>query len=324
MNDQVATPKANWFVRVLIVLVVLAISTLAYFSFFRTSPAFQISGGLIALICIVVLLCLAEIFDSLKFGALLTLQRRVREEKSAKESFREENQTLRSQMITLFTSVQQNQVNNTFHGPPELWAKMLGVVTTKETVEGEAAEGEAVEAKIVEVVEAVVPGAAADEDLRAGMIQRLRQRRAAESHALKKKFDEWQIPDSERLFNVEFSASFRGIDPIMDRRLVFDGYVKSGNHELFIEVISSHGVSYTDKIYVMLNKIWLYRQAKQVHAELMLLTVDIENEERDYSPNGSRLADMFKPAVNNEILRFASVTVTRAEIEKELRDGRHP
>lgn len=69
----------------------------------------------------------------------------------------------------------------------------------------------------------------------------------------------------------------------------------------------------------MLTKIWLYRQAKKVQAELILLIVDTEGEEADERPRTSnRLIEYFQPAIANDILRVESIKITAAEIDLEL------
>ena len=124
--------QPNTFVRALIVGLVLSLSTLAFFNFFWREPPFEISTGLLALLALIVLLCLSEAFDHLTFGTVLSLKRKVEEEKASKETLRQDNRDLRSQLVTMLTSFQQSQVDNTFHAPPEAWAKLLGVVQSPE------------------------------------------------------------------------------------------------------------------------------------------------------------------------------------------------
>lgn len=211
--------KPNTFVRALIVGLVLALSSLSFFNFFWRDPPFEISAGLLALIALIVLLTLSEVFDHLTFGAILSLKRRVEEEKASKESLREDNRELRSQLVTLFTNIQQSQVNNTFNAPPEAWAKLLGVVPSPEpTAKDEIDE---------QIQSAVAAQTESQEAARQPSRQRYERQRAVESVAIRKYLDSIEVPHSERLLNAEFSSSFHNIDPIMDRRIVFDAYVKA-------------------------------------------------------------------------------------------------
>lgn len=315
-HKNAGTP--NTFVRALIVALVLGLCALVFINFFWRDPPFEISAGLLALVSLIVLLVLSEAFDHLTFGEILSLRRKVSEEKAAKESLREENRDLRSQVVTLVANFQQSQVNNTFNAPPEAWARLLGVVPSPEP-----AAKEEVDAQIQS------PVATQTESPEAGRLtarQRFERQRAGESVAIRKYLDSIQVPQSERLLNAEFSSSFQNIDPVMDRRIVFDAYVKADTRERFIEAIRARTSSliFSDRLYVMLTKIWLYRQAKKVQAELILLLVDAEDEELDErSRSTNRLIEYFQPAIANDILRIESIKVTKAEIDLEL-SGNQP
>jgi hypothetical protein len=301
--------EPNTFVRALIVGLVLALCTLAFFNFFWRDPPFDISAGLLALLALVVLLSLSELFDNLAFGSILSLQRKVSEEKASKEALREDNSELRGQLVTLVSNIQQSQVNNTFNAPPEAWAKLLGVVP--------ATEPDAKE----EEPEPQVPEATA-ELRQSSSRQRYERFRAAKAVAVRRYLDSIQVPQSERILKAEFSASFQDIDPVMDRRIVFAAYVKNDSRERFIETVrarSSSVMVYADHLYVMLTKIWLYRQAKKAQAELILLMVEAEDEENDENrSSSSRFIEYFQPAIANDLLRIESIKVTEAEIDLEL------
>lgn len=305
--------RPNTFVRALIIGLVLALCCLSFFNFFWRDPPFEISAGLLALVALIVLLSLSEVFDHLTFGTILSLRRKVSEEKASKELLREDNRELRSQLVTLVANIQQSQVNNTFNAPPEAWAKLLGVVPSPEPAVKEEAEAQ--------VPSPTVAQAEPPDTVRLSSRQRYERQRAAESVAIRKYLDSMQVPQSERLLNAEFSSSFQNIDPVMDRRIVFDAYVKADTRERFVEAMRARSPSlvFADRLYVMLTKIWLYRQAKKVQAELILLLVDAEDDEADERPrSSSRLIEYFQPAIANDILRIETMTITAAEIDLEM------
>lgn len=309
--------NTNTFVRALIVGLVLALCTLSFFNFFWRDPPFEISSGLLALISLIVLLSLSEMFDHLTFGTILSLKRKVEEEKASKEILHEDNQALRSQLVTLVANIQQSQVNNTFNAPPEAWAKLLGVVPSQEPVAKEDVEEQ------VSPTETTPPEQL--ETVRLSARQRYERQRAAESVAIRKYLDSMQVPQSERLLNVEFSASFQNIDPVMDRRIVFDAYVKVDARERFIEATRARTTfMLADRLYVMLTKIWLYRQAKKVQAELIFLLVDAEDDDSGEKRSSNRLLEYFRPAIANDILRVESVVITAMEIDQEISGIQQP
>lgn len=311
--------KPSTFVRTLIVGLVLALCSLSFFNFFWRDPPFEISAGLLALIALIVLLSLSEVFDHLTFGTILSLQRKVSEEKASKESLREDNCALRAQLVTLVANIQQSQVNNTFNAPPEAWAKLLGVVPSPEPEITEETEAQATPPTVTQTE--------SPDTVRQSSRRRYERQRAAESVAIRKYLDSIQVPQSERLLNAEFSSSFQNIDPVMDRRIVFDAYVKADTRERFVEAMRgrSSSVAFADRLYVMLTKVWLYRQAKKVQAELVLLLVDAEDDEPDEKPRSSnRLIEYFQPAIANDILRIETMTITTAEIDLETSGNRRP
>lgn len=321
--------KPNTFVRALTFGLVLALCSMSFFNFFWRDPPFEISAGLLALLALIVLLSLSEIFDKLQFGTILSLQRKVSEAKESNGLLREDNRELRAQVMTLVSNIQQSQVNNTFNAPPEAWAKLLGVVPAKEPSDKESVESQLPEptgsrmelaANQSEIVGQSEPSEARRQSTR----DKFERYRVAEAIAIRKYFDSIPIPQSERMINVEFSSSFQGIDPVMDRRIVFDGYVKVDGRERFIEAVRAQSPSmmFADRIYVMLTKIWLYRQAKKIQAELVLMLVDIEDVESDGRRfNSNRLLEYFQPAIANDLLRVESVTILAAEIDLELSNG---
>jgi hypothetical protein len=170
-KGAVVRETPNTFVRALIVGLVLALCCLSYINFFWREPQFEISAGLLSLIALIVLLSLSEIYDHLSFGAILTLKRKVEEERASKESLREDNRELRSHLVTLVANIQQSQVNNTFNAPPEVWGKLLGVVPASEPLAKEE--------------EAPIPSAAVTQEdssdtIRQSSRQRFERQRAAE------------------------------------------------------------------------------------------------------------------------------------------------
>lgn len=309
------------FVRGLVVVLILALGFVAYASFFWRQPPYEITGGFLALVALVVLLALSETFDHLAFGSILSLKRKIKEEKSTNQDLRQEASELRAQIVNLVANIQQSQVNNTINAPPEAWAKILGVVPASEP---EAVDEPEAASEQTEVIPPVAAQPETREDARQASRQRYERFRAAQSVAIHKYLQALQIPQSERMLDVEFSSSFKGIDPVMDRRIVFDAYVRADSQERFVEAIRLNSPStlmHADRLYVMLNKIWLYGQAKRVRAELILLLVETDDEEAGRRSPEERLIEYFQPAISNGLLRIETMKISSSEIEQELQGG---
>jgi len=317
LSNNKTERQPNWFVRTLIIALALVMTTMACFAFFRGEPPFSLSPSLLALLGLIIVVCVSESFDNLSLGKLVSLQRKVEKQASEKASLSEENAGLRSQLLTLVANVQQRQVNATFNAPPESWGKLIGVVQAKEPAEEESTEEES-------DVRGSSPGQArAQIDRDADHVDRWR---VAETLALRSYFDRLNIPTSERIRDAEFSTNFHGIDPIMDRRIVFDAYVRGEGKEHFVEAMkaTSYSLIMVDRIYVMLNKIRLYKQAKNTEADLTLIFVEMEDDDRDLRPfsrRASRFLEYFQPAIANNLLRVETIRVSAEEINSEISGG---
>lgn len=304
--------KPNNFVRILIVIIGLALCVMAFLSFSLADPKYQITAGIITLIAFVIVLALSESFNNLSVGKVISLNKEIKNKEVEKKQVKEENQELRQELFKIVSNIQQSQVNNTYNAPSDEWLKVLGVVKSQDEVKEEEQEEE--QKEIQKAVEYL-----AERDQRIVQSrQRMKIRRSAESIAINKYATDHSIPDSELILKVEFSQSFDEIDPIMNKRVVFDAYLKASNHERFIIVKPKNFFSpmFFDRLYLMLNKIYLYRKAKGIAAELVLILVDIEGEDASERPyKTERIYDDFQPAISNKLLKIESVSVLQREIE---------
>jgi hypothetical protein len=81
-----------------------------------------------------------------------------------------------------------------------------------------------------------------------------------ERDAITSYVEKYELSEESVTRQVQFTPFFRGLDPIMERGVVFDGYIKTPQSELFLEV--KHKASFSpyifDRLYVMLSKILHY------------------------------------------------------------------
>lgn len=290
-------------------------------SFILAEPQYQISTGIITLVLIVVVLTLSESFNNLSIGKLFSLSREVATEKEQKAQLTSENKELKSELFKIVSNVQQSQVNNTFNAPPEAWSRLLGVVkATDADDEDNDEENELVETKSSQNV----PDDTSAHDLeRQQRKNRVRLKKVAEELALTKYSETFPISDTRVVRRVEFTNAFHAVDPIMDRRAIFDGYIQCLETEIFVEIRQKNMLSfmYMDRLYIMLNKVHLYRQAKKVDAKLVLLVISTdfdENEERrDFI---QRIYEHFSPAIENKLLEIKVIEVSEKEVQ-DAKDG---
>lgn len=307
--------KPNYYVRTLIVVLGLSILGMAYTSFFLAEPKHQITAGIITLISIVVILALSESFNKLSLGKILSLSREIEKKQEENSTVKNENKELRQELFKIVSNVQQSQVNNTFNTPPEAWLKLLGVV--KAEADGEDDSETEDEPTQSEAQRSIVENRSQEqEDVRS----RSRLRRHAVDAGLKKFVSKLPVSDSQFVDHVEFSSAFHAIDPIMDRRIVFDGYLKQGESEVFVEARHKdmNTSMFFDRLYIMLSKINLYREAKNTKAELLLLLVETKWYESDDRRNMyDRFIEYFQPAIKNGLLRIEHIDVSEEEASDE-------
>jgi hypothetical protein len=117
--------------------------------------------------------------------------------------------------------------------------------------------------------------------------------------------------------DVKIVEELQDIDCISNRSILFDAYIKENNSETFI-VIRKNSVSsllFYDKLYVQLNKVLLYRNARNTNARLLLL---LSNGTDSAENHNSQLEVYFKPAIQNKLLEIAYIDYTEAEYESCL------
>lgn len=307
--------KPNYYVRTLIVVLGLSILGMAYTSFFLAEPKHQITAGIITLISIVVILALSESFNKLSLGKILSLSREIEKKQEENSTVKNENKELRQELFKIVSNVQQSQVNNTFNTPPEAWLKLLGVV--KAEADGEEDSEPEDEPTQSEAQRSIVENRSPEQE---EARSRSRLRRYAVDAGLKKFVSKLPVSDSQFVDHVEFSSAFHAIDPIMDRRIVFDGYLKQGESEVFVEARHKDMNTnlFFDRLYIMLSKINLYREAKNTKAELLLLFVETKWYESDDRRNMyDRFIEYFQPAIKNGLLRIEHIDVSEEEANDE-------
>lgn len=295
----------NNFVRFLIVILGFSILGLAFSSFFLSEPKYEISTGIVTLISITLVLFLSESFNQLSIGKLIKLSKEVEKKEELNKEIKAENSELRGQLLNIVTNVQQSQVNNTFNTPPEAWLKLLGVVQSENSNDDD--ENEEVENTIDEFTP--IRDASANRSS-------YRRRRFALKAGLQQYATALPLFTAQYRERVEFSSAFHAIDPIMDKRVIFDGYIEQDGVELFIEIRHKTMSSpmYFDRLYVLLSKIDLYRKAKKVNAELLLLLVSTPFEDENRRDHHHRLLDYFQPAIQSGLLRIEYIDVSEEEV----------
>lgn len=300
------TKKPNWFVRILIILLSIFIGGLIWFNFFWSCPPVQISAGLIALVAFLTVLVLSEAFDNFSISKVISLSRSVTEKENKNQELKKENSDLRNQIVTISTSISQKQINSTFVLTDEL-AKMLSVRPADEPEKQQKKEETEQETITASNTTATIPS----------------QETPTKRYILTAKYEEVALAKFLAIEGLsqlpivrdaKFTNQFQQIDPVSEFSPIFDGYIKTIDTEIFIEMkIKNRGmVMLRERIYLMLSKINYYRNIKRVNAYLFLVLITRPDEETNPT-SFEKLRKEFEPAITNGLLRIREIEITNEE-----------
>jgi hypothetical protein len=304
----------NYFVRTLIVILGLLIASLIISRFYIFEPKGEISNGIIILIGLLIMLFLSEIFDSFSLGQFLTLKRTILEKNEKISELKDSNDKLLNIVISNNNLSQKSTMTNVTGISPEEFAKtIISVIKAdKETTDKEETRKE----KIAEIV--------VDEEEKNEPQQAPRKRinlPKLEEFVLAKFIDNKDLRKHSFIEDAQILMPQKEIDPISHFNPIFDGYVETENYEMFIEIKlrNSPLIIFRERLYVMLAKLFYYRQAKKTNAYLNLILVDrpIENE-RTFSNNETKMIAEFEPAIRMGLLKIEYIQLSEEEMDNGL------
>lgn len=332
MENQ--SDKPSYFTRGLIIAFSLFLAVMAGLNFLKSTPPFSLSTGLITIIAIITVVILSESFNNLSIGQLLIISRKVKDAKEENEKLSKENERLTSQIIQTaqiaaniksITSA-SSSANPSFvinNGSP-IPTFTVGPATESQKdnddeneLETKGLEGSK-PSQINKHPHSSIPP-----------LVRNKIRKEIEWQALEKYIREntaLSISDMQR--DITFKEAFQKIDPVMERVLIFDGYIMTSTREYFF-VVKVDGIKnnmFWDRLYMMLVKVFFYRQVKGVGVDVTLINIEVEEEfSSPFVSKPERFYQAFQPAIANNLLKVENVKLSkeeyediRREVEKEI------
>ncbi|CUJ16735.1 Uncharacterised protein [Achromobacter xylosoxidans] len=293
-------PPSSLFVRILITIFCLFLGVMVVFRFFFLEPRGEISSGLLVLLSLVLVLVLSELFDNFSIGKLVNMSKSLKEKEAQKTELKKENAELRTQLISVTTSVSQRQTSTNIFGIPDQMADLL---TVKKAADEEVA------AKRRE--EEVPRGTVTETPIR--RIDRVK----LESTSIAKFVSTQNLQSFNIIHEAKLSTQFSGIDPITDTTPIFDAYINTADSEVFVETrpISSASLIFRDRLYVMLTKLHHYKTIKKANVYLALVLANVqEDASRITGLYLDRLHREFEPAITSGLLRIHVLEFTSEEI----------
>lgn len=117
--------------------------------------------------------------------------------------------------------------------------------------------------------------------------------------------------------DAKLVSHFQQVDPISEYSPIFDGYIKTIDAEIFIEMKSKRmGPMLRERLYIMLSKINYYRTIKKVNAYLYLVLI-IRPDDGEYGRLSmvDRILQEFEPATINGLLQIRTIEITQEEYD---------
>jgi len=304
-----AEKKRNNFVRALIVGLCGFIVWLVAYSFLSLEPKGSISTGIITLVVLLVVIVLSESFDNFSIGKILTMTRDLQHKEQSIGKLNIENTELRRELVNVVTSISQNQSSTNIIGFSDDLQKRMGV---------EKASDDEISKKRTEENE----GSSESEKPSRKRINHHKLEELAFSKFLQHR----NLTNFSLIQEAKLVSQFSGIDAISNSHPIYDGYINTGDSEIFIEVKVSRTSSAVmrDRIYLMLNKIYLYNKVKGANAHLNLLLIDIDGENVDEhrkQRSSDRLKEFFEPSIASGLLKVVPIEFSEEEVESLYKDA---
>lgn len=318
MNTDSKT--TNWYTRICVIVFLLFLGGLVYWSFRFGTPQYQITASILLALSLMAVAILADSFSSISFGTIFQLKKDITKAETEKKEAKDEVRELRSSLVNLAMNVHQSQVTTNISGMDiATLRRVLGVVEAspeeKKTAEDEVSDNTKHETLAMQ-----------SESRRPDDSYEFRRalRDVIENDLFRRFLEKYKVPPLELRREVRFDSGLENIDPIMNRNIIYDGYVRTDQKEYFIEASPlpfGSSIMHADRLYVALAKVLFYKQVKKVDAELVYLDVLLPEEagEKSSARSRARLLEWFQPAIAGSLLRVETCSLSVEEF-KELKE----
>ena len=272
----------------------------------------QISSQSLIIVCLafVFTLVLSKKYESINIFKILELKKSLKDSKNENFILEKKNSELLNHIVSISNTHIQSQsqgVINVNGSNIEALKHLLGVEQiSKEEKEKKEKEEDVIAEEVSKH--------------REEYSRKMRKRRQIEASVvdLAMKNQPYSMKD------IKFNSFLDEVmDPIAkDLRAVFDGYYRTyTEEEVFIEVMwnTLSPMMRFDRLYHMLNKIYLYRQIKKTNVYLRLILLNIEDEEKEKTINMyNQLAQYFDRSIKNNLLQIEIFGINESGIQQKL------
>lgn len=323
VTGDVQKVNGNTYVRLLVSALCLMIAAMVVYKFLKVQPIGQVDGGLITLLAFLLVLSLAEAFDSFSIAKVISISREGKKkdkELQAKETGIKKLEAQNAQLLNHIVSVvnTQSQISSHLHFQGHQYVG-VGAALPMEAEEAKSNENSqtlAVEPERPVQVNGQIPSGRQEPEspspppLRGARwdLRKVEEFGLAEfsrANRLNNSF----IRDAKIQYNLP--------DPVATMPVIFDAFATIDGIETFVDVrpVDRIPLAYRDRLYVMLTKIGIYSSATGKKARLLLYLVRAPDgtPSSELGPGGRNLLDYFTPAIGSGLLQIVEVTLTPEE-----------
>ena len=296
----------------------LIMMTMVIVSFVIGEPKYQISETYIYIFLIIAVLLIFDSVESLSVGNLVSLNKKVKEKEQEITKLSTENQQLRNQFLSVMKTTFNSKNSNQF---------FVGVNPSDYVVEKAEEKDIKDDAEIID--NDVSKPSEEQNNSHMNHVNRMRFNRLLSEKLLERFCVQNNIDEENVLKEIKIKSFGNYPDPIIERDMVYDAYIKRPLDEIFIEVLSSSGMSASAdfRLYFMISRVYHYSQANQTKAKMILIVPKYSEEyiltrpERFRYNNpqrmNNRIAELYAPAVKNNLLDIVEIGFNEEEL-KEL------
>ena len=270
-------------------LICLIIGTFLDLDFIPRNSQIYPQSLIIVCLAFIFTLVLSKKYESISIFKILELKRLLKDSKNENLVLEKKNSELLNHIVSISNTHIQSQsqgVINVNGANLESLKQLLGVepISNEEKEKQEQAEKQAIQ----EI-----------EKQKKNQRNEIERTRETESVILNTILKDKPEAIKEVTFN-----NFMYNDPIAkDIRTIFDGYYRTYDEEVFVEIKRGNIISpfIFDRLYIMLNKIYLYRQIKNTNIYLRLILLNLEDNDKIYIFK-KRIEKYFENAIKNGLL----------------------
>lgn len=302
------------FVYITISILFLVMLSMVGISFILGNPKYTITDTYLYIFVIIAVLLVFDSIESLSISNVFSLNKKVKEKEKEITKLNTENQQLRNQFLSVMNTTFNSKNSNQF---------FVGVNPSDYVVE--KAEENDIKAE-TEFDGDSSKSPEEQNNTHTKRINRMRFNRLLSEKLLERFFEQNNINEDSILKEIKIKSIGKYADPIVERDMVYDAYIKRPLDEIFVEVLpsGSMAVSADFRLYFMISRVYHYSQANQTKAKMVLIVPKYSDEnnltkaERYRYGNSqrmnNRLAEIYAPAIKNDLLDIAEISFSNEEL----------